>query len=148
MLGLLLRGVFLVGIIGAYTNGVWKFINDYFRNEYKSYLTDEYKRNQHLRPDADIPADLPPAVIEEDLKESSEDNAKRHLIIESNIEEVKTCDKVSCEDELDYSNQLTEDDRQSRDDDGFINYWLERKSRDNSDNNLHCRSTEATCKDN
>lgn len=145
MLGLLLRGFFLFGIISWYSNGVWKFINDYFRNEYKTYLIDEYKRNKHLHPDSDIPTPFPPAAVTEDLKELPSDKVKPFVA----TDEMEKCDLSHSREELDYHNQLTTNDRECRDDDGFINYWRERKSKeDNSDNNLHCQARETKCEDN
>lgn len=139
MLGLLLRGFFLLGIISLYSHGVWKFINEYFRNEFETYLREEFKRNKHLQPAPEIPTQLPPTTIApEDLNELSSEKVE-HFI--------RRCDE-EFEKELDYHNHPATNDRQRRDDDGFINYWLERKSRDNDDNNLHCRQEATNCQDN
>lgn len=139
MLGLLVRGFFLLGIISWYSNGVFKFINDYFLNEYKSYLSDEFRRNKHLQLQTvtEIPTEPPPT------SDLAPDNS--HLSIVTG--EVKTYDKDLCQspNELDYHNQLPTSDRQSRDDDGFINYWLKRRSGDNSDNNLYCQQRATNC---
>lgn len=141
MFGLLLRGFFLLSITSLYSNGVWKFINEYFRNEYKSYLMAEYKRNKHLMPDSEIPTQLPPTTTLAPGPSPDEENP----FIGS--EPVTFCD---LEKELDYHNQPATNDRQRRDDDGFINYWLERKSgaNNNLDNNLHCQQEATNCKDN
>lgn len=148
MFGLLFRGVFLVGIISWYSAGVWKFIDDYFRNEYKEYLSKEFKRNKHLRMSSEYPEHSPPATAIEDAKELSPDDAKPFI----NAGEGKTCkrDLFHTQEELDYHNQqkTNENDRQSQADDGFISYWNERRSTDNSDYNLYCQSKEATCEDN
>jgi hypothetical protein len=144
MIGLLLRGFFLLGIISWYSTGVWKFIDDYFRYEYKKYLTDEFKRNKNLQPETEITTQLPPSVASDNLMELSPSDP---IPFGDNV---KTCDKNLCHSpkELDYRNREKTNDRQSEDDDGFINYWLERKSGDNSDNNLHCHQKKAECKDN
>lgn len=157
MIGLLLRGFFLVGIISWYSAGVWKFIDEYFRNEYKTYLSREFKRNKHLQlglqPSPDVQVELPTSAVKEDFKELSADSflVKRKT---TSAEEVKTCEKVDLcrsqdEIELDYDNQPKTNDRQSlRDDDVLRNYWHKRKSKDNSDNNLHCQLEATTCEDN
>lgn len=142
MFGLLLRSFFLCGIIYFYSTGVWKFIDDYFRHEYKKYLTEEFKRNKHLQQNPDIPIQLPPSLHSEEL-------AGVKSIIGSH-EVMKTCegDVGRLNVASDYHNQQTTSDRQSRDDDGFINYWLEPRTKDNSDHNLYCQPKEATCEDN
>lgn len=149
MFGLLFRGVFLVGIISWYSAGVWKFVDDYFRNEYKEYLSKEFKRNKHLRMSSETLEQLPAAAVSNVARELLPDDAKPFI----DAEEDKTCKRdlfPSREKELDYHNQqkTNENDRQSQDDDGFISYWSERPSTDNSDYNLHCQSKEATCEDN
>lgn len=137
MIGLLLRGVFLLGIISWYSTSMWRFIDDFFRHEYNKYLTEEFKRNEHLKPDPEITTQLPPSVAPETYIESAPFN-------------VKSDDKNLCHspNELDYHDQHQTNDRQSEDDDGFINYWLQKKDIDNSDNNLYCRAEEAQCEDN
>ena len=146
MIGLLVRGFFLLGIISWYSTAVWKFIDDYFRYEYKKYLTHEFKRNKHLQPDTEITTQLPPSVVLEKLIESTPNN----VIPFSDNMAVKSCDKNLCHspNELDYHDEHQTNDRQSEDDDGFINYWLQTKYKDNSDNNLHCKAEEAQCEDN
>jgi hypothetical protein len=146
MIGLLLRGCFLLGIVSWYSQSVWKFIDGYFRYEYKKYLTHEFKRNKHLQVEPEVTTELPPSVnLENHHKLSSNDP----ISFVDNFQQ-KTCDKNLCHSskELDYHNQQQTNDRQSKDDDGFINYWLEQRSRDNSDNNLHCQPKEAKCEDN
>jgi hypothetical protein len=143
MIGLFIRGFFLIGIISWYSTGVWKFIDDYFRYEYKKYLTEEFKRNKHLQPAPEITTQLPPSVAYENHYEPTVD-------VGPLSDNVKSCDKNLCHspNELDYRDQHQTNDRQSEDDDGFINYWLQKKDKDNSDNNLYCRSEEALCEDN
>lgn len=179
MLGLLLRGFFLVGIISWYSAGVWKFIDDYFRDEYKTYLTREFKRNKHLQPSAEVSLQVPSSVLTEDSKGSSPDDVE-HLQMSTEVpfplpqsampddpkelsqDDVKPFnnpgerqerDRDLCQprgEELDYHNQHKTVDRQSQsqDDDGFINYWHERRGIDNANDNLHCQLEEATCEDN
>ena len=148
MFGLLFRGFFLVGIISWYSAGVWKFVDDYFRVEYKDYLSKEFRRNKHLRLSTDLSEQSLPAAVLQNDRESSLDKVKPLI----NAEEAKTCkrDLFYAREELDYHNQqkIYKNDRQSLDDDGFISYWSYRRSTDNSDYNLYCKSEEATCEDN
>lgn len=46
MLIVLFRSVVIVGLIMAYSVGVWQFINDYFGNEFKVYLERELKNDR------------------------------------------------------------------------------------------------------
>jgi hypothetical protein len=147
MLGLVIRGFFLVGIISWYSAGLMKFINSYFLSEYQTYLASEFKRNKHLKlQDADMPpmpTMAPPEIAEQAL---SPDHLKP--FIEDGKE--KTCERNLChrsQDELDYSNQLTTDDRKSQDED-FIHYWMKRrKTDDNAGDNLHCGAQETICEE-
>lgn len=49
MLIVLFRSVVLVGLIMAYSVGVWQFINDYFGQEFKEYLERELKNDPFLK---------------------------------------------------------------------------------------------------
>lgn len=51
MLGLIVRGVFLVGILSWYSISVWKMIDGYFRDQFRSYLEEEYRKNPRMRTD-------------------------------------------------------------------------------------------------
>lgn len=55
MLGLIFRGVFLIGILTWYSTSVWKMIDSYFRDQFRSYLEEEYRKNPRMR--SDIQAD-------------------------------------------------------------------------------------------
>jgi hypothetical protein len=147
MLGLVIRGFFLVGIISWYSAGLMKFINSYFLTEYQTYLAQEFKRNKHLRlQDADMPPMAPEVVVEQALSPDQAEPFIEHG-------KVKTCERNLChllpsQDELDYSNQPTTADRKSQDDD-FIHYWMKRrKTDDNAGDNLHCRAQLTTCEEN
>lgn len=148
MFGLLFRGVFLVGIISWYSAGVWKFVDDYFRNEYKEYLSKEFKRNKHLQMSTEFPERLFAPAPNEDIKELNTDDSKPFIV----EEQEKTCEKdlLHAPEVLDYHNQqeTNENDRQNQDNDGFISYWHQRGNIDNFNYNLHCQAEEATCVDN
>ncbi|XP_076389539.1 uncharacterized protein LOC105663558 [Megachile rotundata] len=51
MLGMILRGVFLIGILTWYSTSVWKMIDGYFRDQFRSYLEEEYKKNPRMKTD-------------------------------------------------------------------------------------------------
>lgn len=116
---------------------MFRFINEYFRYEYKNYLTEEFKRNKHLQPNVDETT-VPPA-LETKSFDLSPDDAKPFIM----SQKVKTCppDPAEAREELDYCNQQKTNDRQSQDDDGFLSYWLDPKRKDNAaDYNPLCRA--------
>lgn len=43
------RGFFLIGIISWYSMGLLRVINEYFRDEFKTFLDDEIRRNKHVK---------------------------------------------------------------------------------------------------
>lgn len=155
MLGLLLRGFFLLGIISVYSTGVWKFINEYFLGEFKTYLGEEFKRNKHLKL-VEVPTKLPPSVATTEAPMAlSPDEAKPLINVDGEVETCERrdmCQRSSQEEELDYGNHrqtTTVDDRQSQsNEDELIKYWQERRSNDNSDHNLYCQPEETTCEGN
>lgn len=51
MFGLIIRGVFLVGIVGWYSTSLWKMIDDYWKDQFKRYLDQEFQKNPHMRDD-------------------------------------------------------------------------------------------------
>lgn len=144
MFGYLIKGFFFLGLISWYSSGVFKLINDYFRYEYKAYLTEEMKRNKNLRlsPESEVSTDMPTLEKVKDSRDSSLEDFKPLI----SIQEVKTCkaDHHHSLKELDYFKQEKTNERQSQDDE-FTSYWLERRTKDNSDLNLYCK---ADCQDN
>lgn len=48
MIGLIFKGIFMIGIMSWYSAGVWKVINEYFRKEFDTYLKDETKKNKFM----------------------------------------------------------------------------------------------------
>lgn len=122
---------------------MWKFIDDYFRSEFKTYLAKEFKRNRHLQLNNENPTQTPPVEAKPDFIELSPDDVKP--FISGYKEKQKTCNQWHFREELDYYNQKTTNDRKREDDDGFVSYWLRERSKDNSDYNLHCQ---ANCEDN
>ncbi|XP_076766162.1 uncharacterized protein LOC143433007 [Xylocopa sonorina] len=53
MLGLIFRGVFLIGVLTWYSASVWKLIDGYFRDQFKSYLAEEYRKNPRMKSDTE-----------------------------------------------------------------------------------------------
>ncbi|XP_033335834.1 uncharacterized protein LOC117226014 [Megalopta genalis] len=68
MLGMLFRGVFLIGILSWYSTNVWKLIDGYFRDQFRNYLEEEYRKNPRMRSDlqtASVGKDDPATVMPE-----------------------------------------------------------------------------------
>ncbi|XP_015177724.1 PREDICTED: 101 kDa malaria antigen-like [Polistes dominula] len=51
MLAAFIRCAFLIGILGWYSISVWKMIDGYFRDQFASYLHEEYRKNPHMKSD-------------------------------------------------------------------------------------------------
>nr|XP_034187674.1 uncharacterized protein LOC117607737 [Osmia lignaria] len=51
MLGMIFRGIFLIGILTWYSTNVWKMIDGYFRDQFRSYLEEEYRKNPRMKSD-------------------------------------------------------------------------------------------------
>lgn len=49
MLAVIFRGVFLISILTWYSTNVWKMIDGYFRDQFRSYLEEEYRKNPRLK---------------------------------------------------------------------------------------------------
>lgn len=67
MLLLALKSLFFVAAIMAYSTGVWRLINDYFRQEFRTFLDEEVKKNKYLMVD---PGTTPPPSPSEIISES------------------------------------------------------------------------------
>ncbi|XP_076239669.1 uncharacterized protein LOC143182521 [Calliopsis andreniformis] len=53
MLGMIFRGVFLISILTWYSTSVWKMIDGYFRDQFRNYLEEEYRKNPRMRSDVE-----------------------------------------------------------------------------------------------
>ncbi|XP_043493534.1 cilia- and flagella-associated protein 251-like [Polistes fuscatus] len=51
MLAAFIRCAFLIGILGWYSINVWKMIDGYFRDQFASYLHEEYRKNPRMKSD-------------------------------------------------------------------------------------------------
>ncbi|XP_035743663.1 putative uncharacterized protein DDB_G0271982 [Vespa mandarinia] len=49
MLAAFFRGAFIIGILAWYSISVWKMIDGYFRDQFASYLHEEYRKNPHMK---------------------------------------------------------------------------------------------------
>lgn len=49
MLVAFFRGAFLIGILAWYSISVWNMIDGYFRDQFASYLHEEYRKNPHMK---------------------------------------------------------------------------------------------------
>jgi hypothetical protein len=154
MIGLMLRGFFLIGIISVYSHSVFKMINDYFRSEYKTYLTDEMKRNKFLVPNEEIAKDnradqRPPSFALPDRVVGDETKASLAAAAE--------CSELNCIENRRESNANDNESEKSSDDSSnsggdesaMVNYWLAARKRNNYDgknDDAHCHVEK--CKDN
>jgi hypothetical protein len=133
MIGLMFRGVFLISIISWYSYGVFKMINDYFRGEYKTYLTDEFRKNKHLMPNG-----------EETTPKDQQSEIKSFKLPDyPQVEERRQEEEVKFNEiKMVFENA----------DESIVNYWINRKkSAGNDDANAaycHVTEDEHKCKDN
>ncbi|XP_035789384.1 uncharacterized protein LOC118465321 [Anopheles albimanus] len=82
MLLLAFRSFFFIAVLLGYSTGIWRLINDYFRREFQSYLTEEVKTNKYLLQDppqrstpaavtgsssSNIPTSSSPSLLEENI---------------------------------------------------------------------------------
>ncbi|KAJ8674659.1 hypothetical protein QAD02_010445 [Eretmocerus hayati] len=51
MLPMLFRGVFLLAVVGWYSNSMWKMIDGYFKEQFQRFLNDEFDKNPRMRDD-------------------------------------------------------------------------------------------------
>lgn len=100
-------------------------INDYFRSEYKDYLTDEIKKNKYLMRGREATTQIPQEEIKNfKMPESQPDEVPKEEI-----------------------NKIIK--QEFGEDESFVNYWLNRKIGSNDDaNDAHCRLEDIVCKDN
>lgn len=141
MIGLALRGFFLIGIISWYSFGVLKIINDYFRGEYINYLTSEYKKNKYLMPDVNLQLKKDKAAQESTCTRPQSFNLPSFLAQQPLMSQ---CPK-------DIKSPISSDNADDNDE-SIVNYWLNRNSPDNDGKNeaYYCRVDENAekCKDN
>lgn len=150
MIVVMLRGFFLIGIISWYSFGVFKMINEYFRSEYKSYLTVELERNTNLLPnseDNNVPKSLNlPKSVEIEIS-STKTTVTKDSLSSSECIDANYC--INRQELNPIDNEESEkihhdDDRSSANDNDdeskILNYWLNRKQSnyDDAKNDAHC----------
>ena len=141
MIGLALRGFFLIGIISWYSSGVFKLINDYFRSEYKNYLSNEFKKNKYLVPSAEIPVQL-----EKDNLAAEETKPKVIFDLPTFIKEFSSpapqCIATKTKNLINNENNQNNNDIDE-------DYWLNRKRNNDGKIEAYCQvDGNVKCKDN
>lgn len=137
MIGLALRGFFLIGIISWYSAGMFKLINDYFRSEYKSYLSAEFKKNKYLMPSAELPVHL-----QKDTQPHDETKPKVVFDLPKYIKDLSS-PAPQCTATKPKNTQNNENDED------IVNYWLNRDRNNDGKIEAHCQVDEnVKCKDN
>ncbi|KYN34426.1 hypothetical protein ALC56_11534 [Trachymyrmex septentrionalis] len=51
MLAFIIRGVFLLGVLSWYSAIVWKVIDGYFQDQFRTYLQEEYRKHSRIKAD-------------------------------------------------------------------------------------------------
>ncbi|XP_011879534.1 PREDICTED: uncharacterized protein LOC105568448 [Vollenhovia emeryi] len=49
MLAFIIRGVFLISVLGWYSATVWKVIDGYFQDQFRAYLQEEYRKHPRIK---------------------------------------------------------------------------------------------------
>lgn len=62
MLVLVVRGVIVLGVLGWYSATMWKMIDGYFKDQFRSYLQEEYRKYPRMRSDV-VNVDKGPAMV-------------------------------------------------------------------------------------
>ncbi|KAG5673923.1 hypothetical protein PVAND_003924 [Polypedilum vanderplanki] len=154
MVGLMLRGFFLIGIISWYSHGVFKLINDYFGSEYKNYLTEEIKKNKHLISNDEIVKDnsVESFTLTSNIEAYTTTDATATAEIKESLITVAELNSVNDDNnrqELKVNDNQSDDGNDINDDESsIVNYWLNRKRNnyDAKNDDVHCHVEK--CKDN
>ncbi|KAL7017241.1 hypothetical protein ACKWTF_010300 [Chironomus riparius] len=137
MIGFALRGFFLIGIISVYSAGMFKLINDYFRSEYKTYLSTEFKRNKYLMPNVELPDH-----IQKDIQQQDETKSKVIFYLPKYIKDLSS-PAPQC------IATKTKNTQNNEDDEDIVNYWLDQNRNKDDKIEAHCQVDEnLKCKDN
>ncbi|KYQ58076.1 hypothetical protein ALC60_03128 [Trachymyrmex zeteki] len=51
MLTFIIRGVFLLGVLSWYSATIWKVIDGYFQDQFRTYLQEEYRKHPRIKAD-------------------------------------------------------------------------------------------------
>jgi hypothetical protein len=158
MLGLMLRGFFLMGIISWYSNGVFRMINEYFHAEYKHYLTEEVKKNKYLMQRPEDLAKLKDPSVATVAPKNFDLPHDTTIIEKSNDENENECVADDLKSKTINTKELvleSDNDIEYRHldaDDAIVNYWIDHKRKShshNGENDALCQVENVKkCKDN
>lgn len=112
MLAAFFRNAFLIGILAWYSLSVWKMIDGYFRDQFASYLHEEYRKNPRMKSDVRdmnvvdkeelVVTEVETALdkmVELEPEDYSEDNSdadkKVEASVESRLEEIRMVENVT-----------------------------------------------------
>lgn len=131
------RGFFLIGIISWYSMGLLRVINEYFRDEFKTFLDDEIRRNKHVK--------LAPEAAETATSDTVIDSIELSCVTDSlnNITLIE--DSIINEEATDNNGQDQQkktyiEFKQRNWNNDYENYWINKqhKTKDHDNSNLYC----------
>ena len=133
------RGFFLIGIISWYSMGLLRVINEYFRDEFKTFLDDEIRRNKHVK--------LAPEAVVTETTDTVIDAIESLCVTDSlnNITFLEDNDNINEEatdnnDDQDNQKPHIEINPRNWNNNHEINYWINKQhtTNDHDNNNLYC----------
>ena len=139
MLLLMFRGFFLIGIISWYSMGLLRVINEYFRDEFKTFLDDEIRRNKHVK--------LAPEAVVTETTDTVIDAIESLCVTDSlnNITFLEDNDNINEEatdnnDDQDNQKPHIEINPRNWNNNHEINYWINKQhtTNDHDNKNLYC----------
>ena len=130
MLLLMFRGFFLIGIISWYSMGLLRVINEYFRDEFKTFLDDEIRRNKHVK----LAPEATATETSDTLIESScvTDSLNNITFNEDNVINEEATDN---NDDQDNYKQHIEINPRNWNNNHELKYWI---NNDHDKSNLYC----------
>lgn len=143
MLLLMFRGFFLIGIISWYSMGLLRVINEYFRDEFKTFLDDEIRRNKHVKlaPEA-VVIDASDTVIDSiDSPSCVTDSLNNITFLEdNNIINEEATDNNDDQHNQDKQKPHIEINPRNWNNNHEINYWINKQhtTNDHDNSNLYC----------
>lgn len=139
MLLLMFRGFFLIGIISWYSMGLLRVINEYFRDEFKTFLDDEIRRNKHVKlaPEAAV-TETSDNVIDSIESSCVTDSLNNITFLEDNI--IINEEATDNNDDQDNQKLYFEINPRNWNDNHEISYWINKQhtTNDHDKNNLYC----------
>lgn len=133
------RGFFLIGIISWYSMGLLRVINEYFRDEFKTFLDDEIRRNKHVKlaPEAAV-TDKSDTLIDSIESSCVTDSLNNITFLEDNI--IINEEATDNNDDQDNQKPHIEINPRNWNDNHEISYWINKQhtTNDYDKNNLYC----------